>query len=545
MSTNASIITVGGTPPANQSVSGTVVATQLAGSILAVSATAAANQSVSGTVHVDNFSSVIALQTAGSVMAVSGSFSPSGNQSISGTVGASIVGQLPAGVAMLGSVAAFQGNTPWFVASSIAGGIFPISGSVAAVITNSPTVVVNNGSVVAFQGTNPWTVVSSLAGGIFPIAGSVAAIRTGQSGTVMSSIVNTIPSSVQVGASIMGTAPVTQVTSPWLVASSIAGGIFPISGSVAAVVTNNVTVVSSIAGGIFPISGSVAAVVTNTVTVVSSIAGGIFPVSGSVSAVITNNPTVLQLAGSILATSTTVNTTNSSVMLLNSANVIGSVTALQGTNPWIVNFANSSIIAINAGSVVAVIPGSVITLNQGSSILAVPVGSVQTVWLSPSIVGSYAEDAAHTSADKGLFTLNVRNDTLSSVTSNDGDYGALSVGPAGEGIFANSPITKWVYGTTSIVTGASVALIAAGGASIFTYVTGLNIVNPGGTNIYGNLSTGAGAASVLAYFTAPANGGSNMVFPNPLRSRDNTAILASISGVGSVYLSAQGFISKT
>lgn len=113
-------------------------------------------------------------------------------------VGASIFGQLPAGTAVLGSVAALQGTNPWNVAgsvaafqagtqitsvsgnvtvvSSIAGGIFPVSGSVAAVVTNFPTTQNVSGSVVATQGTNPW-VIGSIVGTVF-VAGSVAAIGT-------------------------------------------------------------------------------------------------------------------------------------------------------------------------------------------------------------------------------------------------------------------------------------------------------------------------------------------------------------------------------
>src|SRR3990167_7376294 len=51
--------------------------------------------------------------------------------SVSGTVGASIVGQLPAGTAVLGSVMVLQGTNPWNIAS-VYGNIY--------------------GSVVSFQG---------------------------------------------------------------------------------------------------------------------------------------------------------------------------------------------------------------------------------------------------------------------------------------------------------------------------------------------------------------------------------------------------------
>lgn len=109
-------------PPANQSVSGTVGSSVIGhapvvivGGSIAASFTPPANQSVSGTVgasiiglppvNVTNFpavqvvapnnSSLFSLQPAGSILAVSGSFTPAANQSVSGTVGASVIGHAP------------------------------------------------------------------------------------------------------------------------------------------------------------------------------------------------------------------------------------------------------------------------------------------------------------------------------------------------------------------------------------------------------------------------------------------------------------------
>lgn len=204
------------TPPANQSVSGTVqtdvrgsVATVIIGGSIAASFTPPANQSVSGTVHVDNFSSVVAYQLAGSVLAVSGSFSPAGNQSVSGTVGASVIGHAPV-VIVGGSIAAsftppanqsVSGTVQTDVRGSVATVI--IGGSIAASFTppanqsvsgevsvsNFPTTQNVSGSVVAFQGTTEWTVKSSIAGGIFPVSGSVAAFITNTNVNVGGSVV--------------------------------------------------------------------------------------------------------------------------------------------------------------------------------------------------------------------------------------------------------------------------------------------------------------------------------------------------------------------
>ena len=84
--------------------------------------------------------------------------------SISGTTGSSIVGQLPAGTAVLGSVATLQGTNPWVVGNS------------SVTLLNGANVV---GSITTLQGTNPWNIL--------------------QSGTVISSVVNSIPSSLLTG----------------------------------------------------------------------------------------------------------------------------------------------------------------------------------------------------------------------------------------------------------------------------------------------------------------------------------------------------------
>lgn len=166
-----------------------------------------------------------------------------------------------------------------------------------------------------------------------------------------------------------------------------------------------------------------------------------------------------------------------------------------------------------------------------------------------SVIGTYAEDSQHNTGDKGFFALGVRNDTLSSITSNDNDYSPIATGPVGEAIFANSPITKWISGATSTVSGsaaiASVLLFPAQGASVFSYLTSAQIVNTGGS--VGALITFTSGGSVLGYAGAPVNTGqSNPIFVNPLKSRPNFSIDISASAASSIIsISAQGFISKT
>lgn len=421
--------------------------------------------------YVPNSGSVVAFQSDPSklqasvtgTVAVVGSVitinTPVGNQSVSGTVGASIIGLTPV------------------VAS--------VSGVAGASIIGLPTVQTGNNSVIAL------------------IQGSIAAIGVAVPNQSVSGTV---------GASIIGLTPV-----------NISGGV----SSVALVGANTVSVV----GTVF-VAGSVAAIGTPVANQ---------SVSGTVGAsIIGLTPVVASISGQ--AGVTQVGAWTSSV--------VGSVSGyIQSSGGSVITLSqSSSIIAINAGSVVAIPQGSVITLNQGSSILAVPVGSVVTVLQAPSIVGTYAEDAASATGDKGLFVLGVRNDTMASITSADGDYSGMVQGPIGETIVANSPITKWVQGTVSILggaslTGGSVVAIAAQGASIFTYITAVQLANMGPSSVL--VTFGGATSSVVGYSIAPIGGGSNIIIPNAWKTNANGAFTASISGVASIFLSTQGFISKT
>jgi hypothetical protein len=93
----------------------------------------------------------------------------SGNPSISGTVGASIIGQLPAGTAPIGSVAVLQGTTPWLI-SSVYGNI--------------------SGSVVGFQGGTR-TISGSVLTMFAPVASLVSGVSSMITGTGQTSVLAT------------------------------------------------------------------------------------------------------------------------------------------------------------------------------------------------------------------------------------------------------------------------------------------------------------------------------------------------------------------
>lgn len=442
-------------------------------------------------------SSVIAYQAAGSIMQVTGG--GGGTQYLENAQAASVTGTAVMFKSNLTTsiLSVVTPNTPLPIVGSISG----VAG--ASIIGIGILNQAEGGSAQlslatssfnrVFNGVNWDRQAGNSSIGTLVSTGSSSVITQPASGTWITSVMNTNPSSLMVGASIFGTVPVTQTTSPWVV---------------------NVPTPSYIA---------------------------------------------YQLAGSILAVSATVNTGNSSVQLLQGVAAIGSVATLQGTNPWIVNVPTPSYLSIQPGGSVlnATISGSVaaavtnFTASVAANINVISASIITNQgtnpWVIGSIVGTQTEDAASATADKGIFSLNVRNDTMSSVTNADGDYTAWTMGPVGEGIIANAPITKWVYGATSIMYGPSVQVLAAPGTSIFTYITGINVINESATLSRVTITQGLGRvpASMLTWAVAPANGGSNATYVNPIRVLDNNGISASISGVSSVYVTITGFTSKT
>lgn len=612
------------------------------GSVLSVG-----NQSVSGTIQADIRGSVATVIIGGSIAA---SFTPPANQSVSGTVGASIIGLTPVAVTntpsisgtvqvgnfptnqnVSGSVVAFQGTSPWVVApnnssmvtisqgsvatviigGSIAASFTPpanqsVSGTVGASIIGLPPFVLGgstNASVItvgtaapnqSVSGTVQVDVRGSVAVAI--ISGSIAASFTPPANQSVSGTVNIGtggPVSVMGTMSVLGTVPVTQSTSPWIITGSIQGTTANQSVSGTVVVSSLLSmpaIVSSANSTTTPVTSTLSftgtgeewkdfgSIVINVFTDASSGTDGLSIQQSSdnsnwdirdtytISSMAAGQGKTFQVQpaarfGRIVYTQGAVNSgafrlqtlyhpqmvkptsqramdgysnetdleqVQNFGMLYNGVNwdrwrgnssvgamVFGSVVAVQGTTPWVETLSNSSVI---------------------------------TVFQAASIVGTYAEDAASASGDRGLLVMGARNDTLSSVTSTDGDYSSHVVGPAGELIAANSPFTKWVSGTGSMlggtpVTGSLVPIIAAQGASIFTYITGLQIANASGTNAWVTLL--GGTNSVIGYTIAPANGGSNIYYQNGLKTNANAAFSASVSAVSSVYVSAQGFISKT
>lgn len=439
------------------------------------------------------------------------SFTMTGNPSVSGTVGASVIGIVPINIVAGGSSPGIINPTgdlnPAGVFAMIESSLDYLYDYSASVFTRKP----GTSSIGALVTTGKSSVITVLTG------------NPSVSGTVGASIIGQLPAGNAilgaVAASISGTVTTIVTGTPSVSGTVNIGGALIPPGSVSGAVTappGSVMTIATLAGSIMSVSATAPA---GSVMATNQIAGSVMAVSATQGTTPWTIGSVYgNISGSVAATITNTN-----------INVGGSVVAFQGTTPW-----------------AETIVGSVITIQTGS-VISTSIGSVIAVIQASSIVGTYAEDAASATSDKGLFVLGARNDTLSSVTSADLDYSGIAVGAVGEVITANAPITKWVRGTASMLgglptTGVLVPVIAAQGASVFTYITGIQVANPSATNAW---VTFLSAGTPIGYTAAPANGGSNIVLPNALRTTDNVAFNASVSAVSSVYVTVQGFISKT
>lgn len=196
----------------------------------------------------------------------------------------------------------------------------------------------------------------------------------------------------------------------------------------------------------------------------------------------------------------------------------GSVQAVQSTSPWIVNF-------------------------QNPSILSVPVGSTIVYLQAPSIVGTYSEDATHTSADKGIFTLGVRNDTVASFVGADLEYSPRATDSAGRVLVKPYAAEEArIEGDISLTSTSVTTLVAAAGAGLKNYITDIWLANTGSVSTLVTFRSGGGT-SVLGYTIVPAGGGSNLPgLVVPIRTLANETFgIQATSPTSTLYATVRGF----
>lgn len=436
-----------------------------------------------------------------------------------------------------GSVVAFQSDPTKLVATvSVVGAVTIGNTSILAVPTGNQSVSGNVG--VTQQST--W--IASVFGNV-SVLGTVPVT---QSGTWVQSIVSTVPSSVLVGSSIFGQLPggtavlgsvaALQATNPWNVA-----------GSVAAFVVGNSSVItvaqSSVAVAI--VSGSIAATFTPPANQSVSGTVGVNQLGTWSTSVMTNTITSIATAGAVMGSVAALQATNpwvvsgtvgSSIIgqLPAGTAMLGSVVAYQGAIPWTINSVYGNI----SGSVAATITNT--NVNVSGSVVAFQ-GTAP--WVIQSIVGTYSEDQASTSADKGLLAFGVRNDTVASLVGSDSDYGAWSQDSAGRHLVKpfvseDGIIISYVG---SVVSG-SVTLIQASVIGKKSYITDFIISNTGSANTL--VTFQGGDTSLIGQYIAPTGGGMVATGLNlPLKNTASQDLAFKVSPSSSIlYLTIKGYV---
>lgn len=225
-------------------------------------------------------------------------------------------------------------------------------------------------------------------------------------------------------------------------------------------------------------------------------------VSGTVDTRVIASVATVIIGGSIAASFTP--PANQSVSGTVGASIIG-LTPVAVTN--IPSISGTVLVGGGVSSVALVGANTVSVVGQiGASIIGtVPV--TQSGIMIVSVVGSYAEDAAHTTGDPGVFVLGIRNDLVASITSANLDYTSHTVDSAGRSLIKPFAADETRIDYVGSVVSGSVTLIAASVIGKRNYITDFFVANTGSVSTL--ITFQDGSASVLGYTIAPGGGGSN------------------------------------
>ena len=286
---------------------------------------------------------------------------------------------------------------------------------------------------------------------------------------------------------------------------------------------------------------------------------------------------------------------NSSVMLLNGAGVVGSITALQGTNPWVISSVygniSGSVVTVQSGTVISSVinsaPSSLLTgasifgqLPAGTAVL----GSVATLqgtnpWIisgsvmalnSAAIIGSVAtlqgtnpwittfSNSSIFATQQGTRTTSVvgsipsslltgnygfRNDAVASFLGGNLSWNQIATDSAGR-ILARpfAAEESRIEGYASTVNLNANSIIAAAGTGLRNYITDVWVANTGAAATLVTFLSGGGA-SIVGYTIAPAGSGSNLPgLTTPIRTDANATFdFRAATGTSVLYITAKGF----
>lgn len=150
----------------------------------------------------------------------------------------------------------------------------------------------------------------------------------------------------------------------------------------------------------------------------------------------------------------------------------------------------------------------------------------------------HAEDDAHTSTDKGIQILGVRNDTPTVLTSVDGDYSPIAVDDYGRPKVRTVHETT-VYTSTDFDAAADGNLVAAGGGGVVTKIHYLRVQTHGSVTV--NIEDGNGGASLWEFKGEDREGDESPFVPVPaqiIQSSANTALYVNLSAAVTVVINA-------
>ncbi len=186
---------------------------------------------------------------------------------------------------------------------------------------------------------------------------------------------------------------------------------------------------------------------------------------------------------------------------------------------------------VNVGSITGVTLSGAITVN--------PVALT-----SGSIVGTYAEDSAHSDGNAGLFVMGVRNDAVASFVSANLDYTPKAVDSAGRTVTKPfAPNEAYTYGVSSTVNTNKSSLLSASGTGLRNYITDVFVANTGSVATLVSFTDSNG--SVIGKTIAPATSGSNIIhMATPMRtgSLNSQVEFTAQTAVSVLSVSAFGFI---
>lgn len=489
---HAPVVIVGGsiaasfTPPANQSVSGTVQAELLSSnaSVIVVGSFApATNQSVSGTVGASVIGHAPVVIVGGSIAA---SFTPPANQSVSGTIGASVIGNVP--------VKGFQAEGAASALIPVQIGGADVDGSVvtARFARDGDMVVHGHSSVISFVDdvSNQQAIPVAQNDNSFMVTPIFPYFFDGTTwdrvrGNATNGLQTYGSVSGTVGASIIGLPPVNVTNTNLNVSGSVAAWLNSSNASVITVGSPvaNQSVSGTVNVGNFPttqnVSGSVVATQGTVPWIIGSVYGN---VSGSIAGTYTNSNTPSTVTG---------------IAMMFKQNVVTSVmTEVSPTYPLPV-------------SVMGLTP-----VSQGGTWTASVFGNMSVIGTVPVTQSGLWQPSA--------LAYVTRNDTVASFLGADlSTRPAMSDSAGRQVVKPFAPEEARIEGYNSVVSGSVTTLVAAAGAGLKNYITDIVLVNTGAATTLVTFRSGGGT-SVLGYGIVPTGGGSNMIgFNVPLRTLAN------------------------